>query len=115
MDVQLTKDAEYLICSIYSEYLEKRKNGINKEDAKCVGGSEEIHKTLMQEWPFEDVDETCWELNRAGMLHCVSADNIAYYSTLTDAAIIYMENRFGSKLDAALDRAGKIKASIPFL
>lgn len=114
-EIQLTKDSDYLLCSLYANYLEKRSNGISKARASCSGGSEDIQKNIFPKWCLDDVDETCRELDRAGMLHCLYADNIVYTATLSDQAIIYMENRFENKANRILDYIAKIKSMIPFV
>ena len=108
-DINLTKDSDALICAIYKDYLEKRKNGISKNNCKHIGSSEDIQKTIVPEWSFEDVEETCRELSRANLLDCNFADNIVYDSYLSDTAIIYMENRFKNGLSEVLDYFQKIK------
>lgn len=76
MDIEITKDSDYLICSLYKAYLQKRSNGMNKIQASSMGGSEEIQKELFPNWSIEDVDATCRELHRAELLHCFFADDI---------------------------------------
>lgn len=107
MNYALTKDADYLICVLYKAYKERRNCKSSKVDAKFMNDSETIHKTLMPEWSFEDVDETCRELHRAGLLDCKYADDVAYIVNLTDASIIYMENRFKSGLKEVTDFIAK--------
>lgn len=96
--MDLTKDSEKLLCILYKSYLEKRKSGIPKSIAKSFGSSHDIHESLCPNWIFEDVDDTCRELSRSGMLNCFWADNIAYYVNLSDLAISYMDNRFKNNL-----------------
>ena len=96
--MDLTKDSEKLLCILYKEYLEKRKSGSAKSAAKSFGSSHNIHQSLCPNWIFEDVDDTCRELSRAGMLNCLWADNIAYHVNLSDTAISYMDNRFKNGL-----------------
>lgn len=96
--MELTKDSEKLICLIYKDYLEKRKSGLSKSKANSFGSSHDIHEKLCPNWIFEDVDDTCRELSRCGLLDCFWADNIAYRVTLSDSGIIYMENRFKNGL-----------------
>lgn len=115
MDVELTKDAEYLLCSLYKTYVQKLKDGISKSNAKNSGSSATIQQNIFPKWSIEDVDETCRELNRAGMLDCMYADNTVYISTLSDKGIIYMEKRFANNIDNVLEYLSKIKACIPFL
>lgn len=114
VDTELTKDAEYLLCAIYKAYKEGRKSGKSKFDAKMIGSSKLIHSTLMSEWSFEDVDETCRELSRADYADCQYADNVTWHLALTDKAIIYMENRFVNGLTGVLEYMAKIKQAILF-
>ncbi len=106
----LTNDADYLLCTLYKHYKEQRKNGVSKADAKFMGSSEHIFQTLLSEWTFEDVDETCRELDRADLLQCIYADNIVYLAILEDAAIIYMENRFKNGLSEILENLTRLKS-----
>ena len=105
MDIEITKDSDYLICS----------NGMNKIQASSMGGSEEIQKELFPNWSVEDVDATCRELHRAELLHCFFADDIVSEAVLSDKAIIYMENRFKNNVDTIMDYISKIKSMIPFI
>ncbi len=103
MNVELTKDAEYLLCTLYKVYSEKLKSGISKAQARCFGSSEDIFTNYLSEWLFEDVNTTCYELKHAEMLSILNADNIAYSVSLTDKAIIYMENRFKNNIEELLN------------
>ncbi|MNJ25420.1 hypothetical protein D3C77_198650 [compost metagenome] len=115
MDVKLTKEADALICLLYKEYCEKRKNGAPKDQAKFFGSSEDIHETLTPKLSPADTNDTCWELHRSELLHCFESDDIAYVVQLTDKGIIYMENRFKNGVSEVLDYLGKIKGIIPFI
>lgn len=101
--MNLTKGSEKLICVLYRNYLEKLKSGVPKSKAKLFGSSHTIHQQLCSDWLFEDVDETCRELSRAKLLNCFWADNIAFQVSLSDSAIIYMENRFKNGLLDVID------------
>lgn len=96
--MELTKDSDKLICLMYKDYLEKRKSGITKSIAKNFGSSHDIHRRLCPKWIFEDVDDTCRELSRAGFIDCIWADNIAFHVRISDSAIMYLENRFKNGL-----------------
>lgn len=115
MDIQLTKESDYLICSLYKKYLQNRADGISKENSKSMGGSKEIQQTIFPNMSLDDVDETCRELSRAEMLDCYFADNTIYIATLTDKAIIYMENRFENNVNKVIDFIAKLKSMIPFI
>lgn len=109
MDIQLTKDADALICLIYKYYLDLHDRGIPKSKAKFLGSSKDIYENIIPEWQFEDVDDTCSELGRKHLLSVVYADDICYEVSLTDNGIIYMENRFQGKIKILLDYISAIK------
>lgn len=115
MNVQITKEADALLCVIYKSYCVRRKEGIPKFQAKFLGSSADIQESLVTKMTPEDTDETCWELHRAGMLHSQPGDNIAYSNTLTDEAIIHMENRFKNGINDVLEYLSKVKGVIPFV
>ena len=109
-EIRLTKDSDALISVLYKEYLRKRKNGVPKGEAKYLGGAKHIQSTFVPRWLLADVEETLWELERAGLLLCQSADNTVILTALSDDGIIYMENRFKNGLTDVLDYVEKVKS-----
>ncbi len=105
---KITKDADKLICLIYQGYLEDRESGKSKIQAKQLGSSDDVFNRFLID-TAEDVAETCRELSRADFLHCTYADNIVYTATLTDDAIVYMENRFKNGLSEVMNFLLKLK------
>ena len=87
MDAELTKDAQKLVALLYKEYLNRRKSGISKADAKEFD-LDDIY-SLSDEAP-EDVNETIREIKAVYPLKEDIIGNI----TLSDKMISYMENRF---------------------
>lgn len=109
MEIELTKDADKLFCLIYKGYLEDVKSGISKSNAKITWSSKDIfnrHSDKLK-LTFEDVDETCRELSRKGLLKCDYADDVVYHSEITDKGIIYMEQRFKNGLTGLIDFIAK--------
>ena len=107
-NIQLSKDADYLICLIYKRYIEIRDNGISKSDAKTIGDSHDVHKNIVPEWSFEDTDDTCRELINKGLLdNRIYVDDICGYMSLSDDGIVYMENRFKNGLKEITDFIAK--------
>ncbi len=113
MPINLTKDADELICVLYKSYLERRKDGLSKSNAKKFGGYAEIQSKLMPKHSAEDVNETCCELSRAKMVDCFFADDVVQHLWLTDASVIYMESRFKDRIDSVLDYLVKIRSIMP--
>ena len=113
-EIRLTKDADALICVLYKSYLEQRKAGVQKAQAKYFDGSEHIHSKLMSKWSLDDIDETCRELSRAGLLHCGYGDDVVCEAALSDDAIIYMENRFKNGLTSLLGHLKSLFELMPW-
>lgn len=109
MDIMISREADLLLCNIYEVYLKKRNNKIPKSEAKSFGSSEDLAPKVPF-MIFEDVDDTCRELSKIGFLSIQYANNICYHIALTDAGIVYMENRFGNQVSALLDWIGKLKS-----
>ena len=109
-DINLTRDSDKLICALYKKYLEQRKHGVSKSEAKYFGSAIDIQKTIFPQWSLEDVEETCRELDRAQLLSSVLyVDDTCDKIELSDKAIIYMENRFGNTIDKIVDYISKLK------
>ena len=107
-DIQLSKDADYLICLIYKHYLELRDNGISKSDAKILGNSQEVNQNIIPEWSLEDTDDTCRELIKNDLLdNRIYMDNYCGYMNLSDNGIVYMENRFKNGFKEVTDFIAK--------
>ncbi len=107
MDIELTKDSKKLIRTLYKSYLKKRKSGVAASEARDFGSSQVIHKQLLPDWKFEDVDDACRSLSQKGLLNCFWADNIAYFVSISTDGIVYMEKRFKNKLIKIVDFATK--------
>lgn len=107
-DIQLSKDNDFLICTLYKNFLENVKNGSSKSEARWLGSSDEIQEKLLTNWSKDDVATACWELHSKGLLDCSPGDDIAYTTYLTNDGIIYMENRFSNKVDKVIDYISKL-------
>lgn len=115
MEIQLTKESDALICLMYKHYLESRNNGKTRENSKQFGSISNIHSKFVPNWLEDDVLDCCFELGTAKLISYITADNTAMYIELTNAGIIYMEERFQNKVSYILDYIGKIKSIIsPF-
>lgn len=100
---ELTKDADKLICCIYKEYLEKRKSGIPKKQAKEFDGSFYRNIKALSSWNSSDISDTLRELHDKKFIFEDIIGNIS----INDSAIIYMENRFKNGLNEITDFISK--------
>lgn len=89
----LTKDSKTVLYHLYKEYCVRRSNGISRSNAKEFHSSESVQKLLFPDWSVSDVDDCMYELGRNGYLSNHHASDLIYDSTLTDKAIVTMENQ----------------------
>lgn len=111
MDVQLTKDADKLLCIIYKEYLSRRKSGMTKTQARYFGDPDSWGEISSVDDDLSETKETIAEIARAGLARMFIGGGFE----LNDTAIIYMENRFPNGLTEVLAWLAKFKSAIPFL
>lgn len=97
--MQLTKDADKMICCIYRTFLQQRKNGIPKSSARCFAADYFENDEQLSSWLDGDLDDTLSELSRLKLVK----PNIIGDFELTDSGIIYMENRFKNGLNEVVD------------
>lgn len=100
---ELTKDADKLICCIYKNYLEKRKSGTPKSEAKEFEGNFYRNVKALSKWNDADAADTLQELHNAKYIR----KNVWGDFSLLDSAIIYMENRFKNGLNEVTDFISK--------
>ncbi len=101
--VELTKDADKLLCCIYKQFLERRKSGFSKFDAKSFESDFYVTDKNISSWNDDDVSDTLLELGRAKYIRLFLGRDF----DLEDAAIVYMENRFKNGLLEVTDFISK--------
>ncbi len=109
MDIELTQNAEYLLCVLYKAYVERSESAEFADIAAYFGGSEDIQQDYITNWSTDKIDNAAWELSRKGLLATQSGDDAVCQSALTDDGIAYMERRFGRKLDTLLQRLATLR------
>lgn len=83
LEIELTKDAKRALAKVYQKYKSRRKSGMSKSAASYIDVTAEFPND------FQEILDNCQELNKAGL---VSLD-YGLGLSITDAAIIYMENK----------------------
>jgi hypothetical protein len=106
---ELTKDADKVICYIYKEYLERRKSGMSKSEAKRFKMDFYQNIKVLSKWSDDDVSDTLRELHSKEFIK----REISGSFSLLDSAITYMENRFKKGLSEVMDFISSLP-SIPF-
>ena len=101
--MELTKDADKMICFIYKTFLQLRKSGLPKSEARQFEEDYFSTNKSFSSWHPDDYDETITELGRAGLIKLYVTGNFE----LTDLGIIYMENRFKNGLTELTDFISK--------
>lgn len=93
-DFEMSKNAEKLLCTLYKVYLERRKSGLSKSQARYFGLGEIAGLAKQLKWNVDDTEDAARELGNVGALDLYMQCS----GSLEDKAIIYMENRFKNGL-----------------
>lgn len=110
--IRLTKNAEYLLCVLYSSYSQRVRSGESSSSAKSFGGSGQIKDNLIKNWTVDDVDEAVRELSRKDLVSAFFSDNSVWNCSLSSDGISYMEHRFGDKFDQLMSRIAALRSAI---
>ena len=102
--MELTKDADKMICCIYKTFLQRRKDGINKSQAAQFEDTYFSTDNKLSSWPYGDISDTLFEINKKKLVK----SNICGGFKLTDNGIFYMENRFKNGLSEVIDFLSKL-------
>lgn len=92
--IQLTSDADKMICCIYKSFLQRRKDGLTKPEARRFAENYFLTESKLSSWNAGDISDTLLEIGRANLVKIYIGGNF----DLTDTGIIYMENRFKNGL-----------------
>lgn len=101
--MELTKDADKMICVIYKSFLQARKNGCAKADARRFNKSALKGFPAFETWNPRDISDTLLEIGRKGLVKIYIGGDFE----LSDSGIIYMENRFKNGLLEVTDFISK--------
>ncbi|MCV2501992.1 hypothetical protein, partial [Melissococcus plutonius] len=104
----LTKNAKYLLASLYGNYLKKIKQGDSKMEAVRFGSAEDIHQNIMKQWDLEDVKFTIDELDKQGFVSATPGSNSYLWVDLTPKGIACSEQKLPKDIKAIFDYALKI-------
>lgn len=99
-EIRITDDADYLLCVLYDEYRNRRKNGASSLDAKVFFDAESIQSNYMPDGATDDIDEAARELSRHDLADCLFADDSLQILALSNEGISLMQHRFSDKLES---------------
>ena len=102
--VQLTSDADKMICCVYKTFLQRRKDGSAKPEARRFAENYFRTDSKLSSWNEGDISDTLLEIGHAGLVKIYIGGNF----DLTDIGIIYMENRFKNGLNEVVDFISKL-------
>jgi hypothetical protein len=112
MNVQLSKDADALMCLLYKRYCESRKDGKSICNSSYFDDDETIHKDIAPKWLLSDITHLCWVLHEAELLYVRPGDNKANDIMITDAGLSYMQHRFPKGLSQVLAFLSKLSSAV---
>ena len=103
----LTNDAKKLLYALYTEYKARRAVGSPRSDAKYFHSAESIQENFLPDWILDDVEDTLFELEDAGLVEILRADNTITECFISDAAIATAEKQSSDVFASALDFVAK--------
>lgn len=112
---ELTNESKFLLASLYKEYLQRRKDGVDRPKARKFKKEFDIHDEIMSEWSQSDVHDSISELSNLNLLETSSGGDAFVSVTLSPKAIAQLEITFKDRIDSVLSYAAKIKNAIPFV
>lgn len=98
VEISITKDSDQMLCSLYKEFLKRRKDGFPKADARHFADGTIPKIPPLDSWPDADISDAMLELSRANLLRITIGGDC----DLKDEAIFFMENRFKNGLKDVL-------------
>lgn len=101
--MKLTRDTDKIFCLIYGEYLNRKKLGVSKSQAKLFDNPTLLQEQFLQGIHENDISDAILELSHAKAIR-MYYDRSFY---LEDAGIIYMENKFSNELKEVTDFISK--------
>ena len=101
--MELTRDADKMICVIYKAFLQKRKDGHSKSEARRFDESRLKEFPAFNSWQMQDISDTIRELHSKGLVKKFVTGDFE----LSDSSIVYMENRFKNGLLEVTDFISK--------
>lgn len=105
----MPKEAYFVLCTLYKDYLEKRESGQSKGEAVIFKEPTIIGPVLFPNMLIDDLEEALETLTNYGMIETY----ISLAGHLTDKGITVMENRFKNNLKAVTDFILKLIPLIP--
>ena len=112
MNIELTKNADALMCIIYANYLIDKKNGKLEDDARYIGGSDEVAVYTKNGLTSDETNSCLKELSRNGLIDAETADGIVVFSELSDVGISFMERRGIDKIRRILSKVSEWSVAV---
>lgn len=103
MAIELSKDSDKFLCIIYKDFLQRRKNGESKAEAKRFTTDYLESFVPLYQWHPQDISEARMELGKKHLIK--NWIGTGFY--IEDDGIIYMENRFKNSLKEVADFINK--------
>ena len=103
MILGLTRDADKMVCVIYKAFLQERKDGRSKAEARRFEESSLNKFPAFNSWQMQDISDTIHELHSKGLVKKFITGDFE----LSDSGIVYMENRFKNGLLEVTDFISK--------
>ena len=105
----LSKESSALLVSMYKRYLELRKVGEPRFNARFFGDVETVKSETGIRLSNDDVSDIVYWLRECGYVVCREADGYMDYIAITEKAIAVCERRFVNGLKAVGEALAALK------
>lgn len=103
--MNLTKDADKLMCYIYYMYLDRVEFGNSKSASKHFDENFYQEVDQLSDWHYDDIVECLESLKKIGFIKLFITNS--FY--IEDSGIVYMENRFKNGLKEIISYVTALK------
>lgn len=101
-NVRLTRGAEQLALAMFRCYKDRINQGINKSDARYLGGPKQVSR-FAPGCSLSDVSDLIWELEGVGFASVLPGDNLFSECSLMPCCIAWAENRLLDAVKSTVD------------
>lgn len=107
--MEITKDSEYVLLTLYKAYKDKQSQGISRKEAKNFGSAKEIGQHYFPKANPNDLIDSLGELSKNDLIYGHPGSDTFVLVYLEDRAIYEMENRFKNNFKNLIDTIAKLR------
>lgn len=111
-EIEITKEAASLLHSLHKSYKKRIRKGMLRQEAALFGDPSDILKEISSDRSLGDIEDACWELYDAELIHGTPGDDKLLCISLTKLGIIHAQAKAAGAIKSAW---AFIKDLLPFI